>query len=504
MTPETPREKRIFDVLFLALIALHLALMLSTRLYPFTDLPDHLAAAAIARHTGDPSSALAHCFRVDAFPKPNTFHLWFCSLPVFPSAEAANRALFALYVILFPLSALLALRKLGGDPRFALLSFLLVYNYSVSWGFVGFALAVPLAMLFCRFFVFDERGVLGARRAALAAAALLFLYFVHVLAALFCALLVLLRLVSRRRDALRALPACAAALLPLAILVFAWWRGASREYAGTGLAQFLGDYYRSSFAGAFLKRKSVFIFDNYHLLEGVGGYVVAAFFSLGVVVPAAIALRARARGGADGVLTFLAGASLCCLFLPNELPQQAVLYERFSVFLMIALILFAASRLPARLPRAAAGAFAALAVLHYLLWAQYFFAFNRENAGFDREFLRPDGGGKKLAGLVLDYTYRGRPTYIHFPSYYIVWEKEVATASLADFRFGAVRRGVNSIELPRYLEWVGKRGGYDGRYGRMDYLLLRGGGAPEGFELERAVGKWALYRNAAAGSDENR
>ncbi len=228
------------------------------------------------------------------------------------------------------------------------------------------------------------------------------------------------------------------------------------------------------------------------------GYAIAALFSLGVAVPAAVSLLARRRG-ASSVLPLLLAAALCCLFLPNELPQQAVLYERFSVFLLLALIVFGASRSPARLPRAAAAAFVALAVLHYALWASYFFEFNRENAGFDRAFLRPAGSGKKLAGLVNDYTYRGRPIYIHFPSYYIVWEKGVATASLADFRFGPVRRNTNAIELPRYLEWVGKRGNYDGRYRDMDYLLIRGGSAPEGFELERTAGKRSLYGR----TDEN-
>jgi hypothetical protein len=503
MTPETPREKRLFDALFVGLIALHLALVLSARLYPFTDLPDHLAAATIARHAGDASSPLAHYYRVEAFLKPNTFHVWFCSLPLFPSAEAANRALFALYVVLFPLSVLLALRKVGGSPRFAFLSFLFVYNFNVSWGFAGYTLAVPLALLFCRSFVLDERGVSGAPRAAGAAASLVLLYFVHVLAALFCVLILFLRLVSRGSGGRRAVAASVSAALPLALLVFTWWRGESRDYAGTGLGQFLGEYYRSAFAATFPDRRSIFILDNYHLFDGVRGYVIAAFFSLGVVVPAAAALRARGRG-APGVLPLLAGASLCCLLLPNALPQQSVLYERFSVFVMLALILFAASRLPARLPSAAAGALAALAVLHFLLWANYFFAFNRENTGFDRAFLRPETGGKKLAGLVIDYKFRGRPTYIHFPSYYIVWEKEVATASLADFRFGAVRRGVNGVELPRYLEWAGKRGDYDGRYRDMDYLLVRGGAAPEGFALERAVGKWALYRTADARDDKNR
>ncbi len=503
MTAETPREKRFFGALFLGLVALHVALVLSARLYPFTDLPDHLAAATIARHADDPSSPLSRSFRVESFPKPNTFHLWFCSLPVFPSPEAANRTLFALYAVLFPLSVLLALRKVGGDPRFAFLSFPFLYNFNVSWGFVGFALAVPLVILFSRLFVLDERGASGPARAAGAAAFLALLYFVHVLAALFGALLVLLRLASRRGDFRRGTLASAAAVLPLAFLVLDWWRGESRDYAGTGLAPFLGEYYRNTFAGTFLDRKSFFIFDNYHLFEGVRGYAAAALFSLGAVAPAAAALRSRGRG-APGALSLLAGASLCFFLLPNALPQQSVLYERFSVLLALALILFAASRLPARLPRGAAGAFAALAVLHFLLWAGYFAAFNRENAGFDREFLRPDAGGRKLAGLVLDYKFRGRPTYIHFPSYYIVWEKEVATANLADFRFGSIRRRVSAIELPRYLEWVGKRGGYDGRYRDMDHLLVRGGAAPEGFELERAAGKWAFYRSAAGGADKNR
>lgn len=499
---ELAREKRMFGALFLGLIALHLALVLSARLYPFTDLPDHLAAATIARHAGDPTSAFAGYYRVETFLKPNTFHLWFCGLPLFPSVELANRVFFAIYAALFPLSVLLVARKLGGNPWFAFLSFLLVYNYNASWGFVGFTFAVPLVLLFCRFFVLDERGIAGAPRALGAAAALVLLYFVHVLVALFCTLIMLLRLAARGRGALRALPASLAAALPLAVLILAWWRGEAHDYAGTGTQAFLREYYRSSFARTLFDRKSLFIFDNYHLFEGVKGYAIAALFSLGVVVPAVMSLRTRRRGS-PGISSLLIAAALCCLFLPNELPQQAVLYERFSVFLLLALIVFGASRAPARLPRAAAAAFVALAVLHYLLWANYFFEFNRENAGFDRAFLRPDGGGKKLAGLVSDYTYRGRPTYIHFPSYYIVWEKGVATASFADFRFGPVKRSTNAIALPRYLEWVGKRGNYDGRYRDMDRILTRGGSAPEGFELERTAGKWALFGNAAVRAREN-
>ena len=501
------REKRLFGALFAGLVALHLALILSARLYPFTDLPDHLAAATIARHAGEPSNHLAEYYRVDAFLKPNTAHLIFCNLAIFPSVEFANRAYFALYVIALPVSVLLALRKLGGNPRFALLSFLLVYNYNVSWGFAGFALAIPLVILFCRFFVFDERGVAGVSRVVWAALFLVLLYFVHLLAAMFCLLLLLFNLVSRPRSVARALGGIAAASLPLVVLAAAWWRSETRDYAGPGLLRFLSDYYRHAFARTFVERRWIPILDNSHLFAGAAGYAVAGLFSLGIVLPAVVLSFARRAGGrgarSAAVLPLLLGALLSCLFLPNEIPQQSVLYQRFSALLFLALIIYGGARAPERLRPSVVAAFVALALFHYALWANYFFDFNRENAGFDRAFLRPAGDGKRLAGLVYDYTFRGGPVYIHFPSYYVVWEKGAATTKITDYRFGPVRRRASANDLPGYLEWVGKRNNYDGRYRDMDYLLIRGAAPPGGFEVARTAGRWSLYERAAAPRPEN-
>jgi hypothetical protein len=513
VTGVTPRETKTFRLVFFGLLALHLALVLSTRLYPFTDLPDHLAAATIARAAGDPASPLGAAYAVDAFLKPNTAHLFFCSLPIFPSAELANRIWIALCVMLVPLSTLFAIRRLGGNPWYALLSFLLVYNYNMSWGFVGFALAVPLTILFASVFVLDERGPRGGLRILAAAAALVLLYFVHLLAALFCVLALLLAAAMRRRGALRSVAAAAAACAPLVILAAVWWRGETRAYAGTGLVPFLSHYYREGFEARFLWRMSVLIFDNYHLFAGKAGFEAAALFSLAIV---AMVLYSVVRGidappdtsrpsvSAKAVRPLVIAALLCVLFLPNEIPQQSVLYERFSVILLLSIIVWAGAKAPTGVPRPGAAVVTAVAILHLLLWGNYIVAFNRENAGFDAAFLRPARSGMKLAGLVADYTYRGRPIYIHFPSYYIVWEKEPATATLVDFRFGPVRRRVSAIELPRYLEWAGKLGSYDGRYHDMDYLLMRGGvpgaaaGPPEGFAVERTAGRWTLCTRTPA------
>jgi hypothetical protein len=507
----TPRERRTFRTLFVGLIALHLAVVLSARLYPFTDLPDHLAAATIARAEREPSSPLAAAYVVDAFPKPNTAHLVFCSLPIFPSAESASRIWIALCVVLLPVSVLVAIRRLGGNEWLAFPSFFFVYHYSVSWGFVGFALGVPLAVLFAALFVLDERGARGTPRLLGAAAALVILYFVHILAALFSTFALFLAAAMRRRGAGRSLAAAAGACVPVAILAAVWWRDETRAYAGTGLAAFLSRYYREVFAERFLARGSVLIFDNYHLFAGKAGYAVATLFSLATLAGAAWAAgrgggaalaagrpRGSSRASSRAVLPLALAALLCCLLLPNEIPQQSVLYERFSVLLFIAIVVWSAARAPAATPRPLVVSLAALAVVHLALWTGYIFDFNRENAGFDAAFLRPARDGMTLAGIVDDYMYRGRPTYIHFPSYYIVWERDPATATLVDFRFAPVRRRPGAPALPRYLEWAGKLGNYDGRYRDMDYLLMRGGEPPAGFVVSRRAGRWSLCERTVA------
>ena len=545
-----PRDKRLFTALFVGMIALHAALMLSARLYPFTDIPDHLAAATIVRHAGEPSNHFAQYYRVDTFMKPNTFHLVFASLALFPSVELANRMYFALYVILLPLSVLAAIRKLGGNPWFALLSFLLVYNYSVSWGFAGFALAIPLVIFFSTSFVLDARGLTGSPRILGAAASLALLYFIHVLAAIFCLLLLVIDAVAPvrgpagmhgaipgRTRVARALGAVILAALPLLVLIVAWWRSESRGYAGAGIFSFLRGYYGSSYVHSITGRWSILILDNYHLFKGSAGYWVAALFSLAILAPAAaLSFRRRPEGGAAhsaAVLPLVLGAALCWILLPNEIPLQSVLYERFSVFVLLALVIYCGARARTALRKAGVAALVALCIIHYALWANYIFDFNRENAGFDEAFLRPAASGETLAGLIYDYTYRGRPIYLHFPSYYIVWERSTATANFTDYRFGPVRRA-SVPGLPRYLEWVGKRDDYDGRYRDMDYILMRGtmpgstaapstGGAPStgaapstreaeeipsevmpisgaflgDFKLARTAGRWSLYQRTA-------
>ena len=134
------------------------------------------------------------------------------------------------------------------------------------------------------------------------------------------------------------------------------------------------------------------------------------------------------------------------------------------------------------------------------VWSEYIISFNRENRNFNPEFFAGVDPEQTLAGLIYDNRYRGRKVYIHFPNYYIVWKRGIATSKIIDYRFGVVRRTSND-KLPYYHELIGDDYGYQPQYQNLDYLLVRGAAPQEpdsnlsSFELEKRLGPWSLYKN---------
>jgi hypothetical protein len=513
MKPKSIRGKVTFPLIFATLILLHIVLINATRLFPFTDLPNHLAAATIHKYYGEAGNRFAEFFSIDLFPKPNVFHLLFCGLRLFPSVEFANKVYLSLYAAALPLSLLLLIRRFRGDQWFSLLAFPLLYNYSVSWGFVGFFFALPIVLAsFTLMTNFAERGEM--KRGVLLAGLLASLFFVHALAALFALLLFLALLSARSKgDLLRFLRGLLPAV-PLVLLLAAWWRS---EPGGMEALSSLGGYYAGPFVRTLPKRIHLLFLDNYHLFEGNGGVAVATALSLVIVVPSLVTLsRVLGRGewrkvrSSAPFILFLCTLG-CFMLLPHQIPRQAILYQRFSMPVLVSLALLGATAAGARpendrkdtARKARAALFTAAALLHLVLWTDYFADFNSENAPFGPALFPEDARGT-LAGLVLDPAYRGRPAYIHFPSYYTVWRRGIATTKLVDYRFSNVRRKGGAERLPAYMEWVGSTGGYDGRYAGVDLLLVRGeprGPAAlevAGRELHRSEGAWKLYGRTAA------
>jgi hypothetical protein len=476
-------------------------LIWTTRLFPFTDLPNHLAAATILRHFRDPACSFADYFDIELFPRPNVFHLLFCSLKLFPSVEMANRLFLSLYALLLPLSALFFTRRTGGDRWHSVASFVLLYNMSVSWGFVGFFFSIPLVLIFAGLLVgYFDRG--GWRSSSALTLILAVTFFVHALAALFMLLLFITCGLVRSKGEPLGLLARLAPALPLALLLFAWWRS---QPGSEGLLGFLGGYYAHDYLPRLLSRAHLAFLDNYHLFEGSAGIAIASCLSCAIIAPG-IASILLAHGRSDrrellrSVPFILFACCFACFFiLPNQIPRQAILYQRFSALVLLSLVFLGASVERSGIGFLKKGVYVAAAVAHLALWSASFSALEKENEGFDASFFPEDSAGMTLAGLIFEYEYRGRPAYIHFPSYFTVWKRGITATALVDYRFGSVRRKPGGLSLPNYREWIGKTDGSGGLYSEMQLLLSRGSpprSAAHHFWERPKIGEnhpWRLY-----------
>jgi hypothetical protein len=397
---------------------------------------------------------------------------------------------------------LLVIRRFGGEPWLALGGFLLLYNNNVSWGFLGFVLATPLVLLLVL-----EAGDEGSRgrswrRVGALALLLLLVFWMHALAACFALLLHGVLCVVRARwapgDALRR----ALAAVPVLVWLGGWWlaRQGAAQHETLG---YLVDYYRRRYWPELPERVELAFQDNAALFAAPWGTRIGWLFVLAIALPPLLALAGRPRESwqrlrrAAPVVVLLAAAAACALLLPAGLPGQTQIYERFSVLVLLGLVLAGSVLLAGRIRRGHAVALIGVCLLHLGLWGAYFRAFDRENAAFDATFLSTGDPGARLAGLVYDWRFRGRPVYIHFPGYYVVWHRGIATTRIIDFRFGPVRRRASPDALPSYAEWIGRSRRYDGRYAGLEYILWRARHQPPdfdgGFRRVRTAGLWALY-----------
>ncbi len=497
-------DRRLFALLFSLLILLHILLICTRRIYPFTDLPFHLSAATIFRHHGEPTNRFDEYFKVDLSAKPNVFHIFFCGLPIFPDVESANRVFYCLYVISLPLAVLLLIGKLGGNPWLSLLSFLLMYNFSVLWGFSGFTISIPLLLLlfYLLLFYFED-----GRFYPLVGAAFILLFLMHALATVFALAVFFLCCAYRYRASPGKMLLRATAALPVMALIVAWRLGDPTK-TKVGTARFLALYYENNYLKSLLERvRDLPFLDNYFLYGGVSGRLVAFLFFCCLVLPlgwAAFRLRGRLFEGEKRRAGFLLLAVLLLIYLavPGTLPDVYMIHQRFSVLIFLALVVLSSLYFRDGLPRPIKATLAAAALVHLLLWTGYFVEFDRENESFSTEILPDEGMNNRLAGLMYDMGFRGRAKYLHFADYYIVWKKGIASTCLVDYRFGAIRRKVGLKKLPRYrgLDWAGRLGGwYDRRFEFMEYILIRGE-APIGvktrlrmFRRLRSAEKWTLY-----------
>ncbi|UCE23513.1 MAG: hypothetical protein JSU74_09425 [Candidatus Zixiibacteriota bacterium] len=472
------RENLAFSIAYLVFTAAAVALMTLSRILPFIDLPNHLAAATICRYIGEPGNLFSQYFETDLWLNSNIFHYLFLMFPLFPTVEFANHLFYAIYAVLLPLSVLLLIRRLGGNVWLTLPVFLLINNYSVMWGFSGYALAIPLLIFLFHLTIESQTNPSWLVRIGIAAL-LVFLFFVHAQVALFGIALFVVCGLYHHRGRLGPLGKEFSAIVPVAILFIAWWM--LRE-GGSDTLDYFRRYYGHAYWATLGLRWKLVVFDNIFLFRTPLAYWVAGFFTLVMFSPLLVGLVVKRVRLSElkthryFPLAFILPVLALILFfaLPQAIPRQPIVYERLSVFVMLGVIILGSLIFRRGVAAYTKVALTLIVVVYFILWADYYMQFNQENENLTEQIFPADASQNTMAGLVYDYEFRGHPICVHLPYYYTVWTRGVTPAAFVDYRFGVVSRKVDFDVLPLYLTWEWRAMRYDGRYSNMDYLLVRG------------------------------
>jgi hypothetical protein len=292
------------------------------------------------------------------------------------------------------------------------------------------------------------------------------------------------------------------------ILIFAWWftRGGEKEGSTSG---YLIEYYKSYYFQDFLMRFRIIVFDNFQLQDGVPGLIIAALIFAMICVPILwfkpwkhkSVLSLLLPNYVYPIIFFLTGF-LCYILLPDQLPGQSPLFQRFCTIVILSFIILSGVWLGSFETKGLRVFIIAAISVYSLLWFEYIYSFNKLNKSFNATLFRDIPNTSRMAGLIYDHKYRGRKVYIHFPNYFVVWNQGIAASKIIDYRFGVVRRVAAETEVPFYTEYIGD--GYKNitDYANLEYLLVKGhppvsnDANVSGFKEWRKTGDWRLFRRS--------
>jgi hypothetical protein len=494
------KSAKSFYVLFICLTVVFIFWIALLHVYPFVDLPNHLLLATIHKFYNSVNE-FQEFFEFTSLLRSNTFHFFFVQLPVFPAIELGNKIFYMLYVTLLPFSVLLLINKIGGNKWFALLSFILVFNFNVIWGFVGFTIAIPAVLFFLLFMIdfFEKPKLIYV---LLMMISLLVIFFIHFQAALFCMFMLGAAVIYDYKNIIKNLAKKIIIVTPAIILMITAWQGAKTNYHES-LSSYLLNYYSSKyFLTLHYRIKDFFIFDNSFLFEKAVGWIVAALLSVFILSPLVIYMYKNFREFRQKLkmnlniypLIFLICSLLCYLFLPNDIPGQSMVYERFSVYVLLAVILISSVVIPERVTKKLTRWIVILTVIYTVVLSQYFYDFRKDSTVFTEQIL-PDKDTGVLAALIYDYEFRGTPVYIHYHTYYTTWKQGISTNGWTDYRFSFMRRNVPMEKLPSHIAWVQRINPYNNEYKDVDHLLVKDDTVRtfENMKLVKRSGDWMLY-----------
>ena len=462
-------DAKVFGVCFLLLLPLYCAPLFVTEILPGLDLPLHLALADMLGKRGSPASPYAAFYDGSLRLAPYAAHyLMLVGLGKVMSLLAAHKLIVALYIAAMPLCTASLLVACGRSRVPALLAFPLAYNLTLHYGFISFALSLPVVMLLLAQMVKHlHSGPDQVVRSWLwTAAAAVFLFLCHlqnfiygVGAALGFALLALRPWRRRWLGASTLLPALAA---------LAYWQFIGSVSAATGSTKptfayawdlvkrhRLKDLNRGTFLHDFglrllaIPNHAMRAFTDQvevracrALILAIAIYLVAGLVAW-ALLPRLTPARPRLRTG-PGILVAFAGALVAYLMLPHHLGELDLMtfFPRFAVLvLLMAIVLVPAGlgrirgvlRLVVPVPAVLVCAlYGYQLIVHYRLFAQ-------ETADFVAVLHKTPPGGKAV-GVVFNRSSRVmriESVFLGLPEFYVATRS--APGSMAPLSYCGMR-----------------------------------------------------------------
>ncbi len=495
------RTDKISLTLIFIFSTINLFWVYSLPVLPFVDLPFHLAESVIIKNFDNPALLFNKFFAIPTFIKSNIFYMYFCSLRIFPNVEFASRVFYSLYIFIFPLSVFVLIRTLKRNTLFSLLSFLFLINHNVHWGFVSYTMSVPV--LFLTFTSFYQYYIQNKHKHAYFIWLLfIFTFTLHFQMAIFSILIFSLLTLIYQRNNYRQIFINFLSVIPvLTIMIYAYLQDC--QGSTIPLLPYMLTYYTSSYFATLLERFMILlVIDNSFILGGPNG----AYHSLLLTIPIILyfiyfMIKSMTTSLLNTVnnkfLFILTGITFACyVFLPDIIPGQNVIFERYSVILFLLIITLVSSiKLSVKTFYYYQIIIPLFVLVQSLFIMDYMFDFKKSTSDFNKDIF-PFTSSQKLAGVILDNDFRGSKIYAHFPMYYTVWNNGVTTG-LIDYRFGFIKRNVSVDTLPQYKEWIDNSINFDEYYKPVDFLLVK---SKEdlmfnNFSINKQSGQWKLYRS---------
>jgi hypothetical protein len=463
----------------------------TSRLLPYQDAPQHLAAIRILADYGNPSFAFQRWFVLDFHRLQYLgFYLPAAALAKLVGPEAACRLLLSAVALALVGAFGMLLSAFDRDPRLAVFAPLAVHTAPLYLGFFNFVESVPLAIAVVALVERELRGPRTGRAWVLAVSAALCIWL-HPSAlafALFAAALLAFTSGQPGRRKLRAL----LPLVPAALLFAAWALQALFSRDGAGVQA------RAAPRWTPLGEHTLDLFRIGNVLAGRADEIL--FFGALALFFAAALAPGRPKARRPFRLPLLAAATLAVYFVaPFDLGYMGYVALRALPFL---LLLVLAS------PRIAPGAWtSALCAGAVALQIAYAAVLVRAERAFDVE-AQPDElrsvldaalpGGRLLAIVhQQDSRVVQFQAYVHFAGYAELWRGGRARYGFPETPWSPIRYRPSAMPLPLPRGWEMRPESIDpvALASDTDDLLVRGPAPPppEPYVLRATAGRWSLY-----------